>query len=142
MIQVLRPTLTFLCRRTISECGFPSLSQGPYTVSSCYPSFSAWRADQGSLCKRPTKSGWRLPSGVGTSIRQLDQKIFPSRLHRLTNSLSGTPQSFPRRRYLGPQRLKLLQITTQHTIVPFIQYLEFFLTHWHIIPHLYFSNTP
>jgi len=75
--QVVRTILTFLCRHTISECGSPSLSQGPYTVSSFYQLFSAWRADQGSLCRRPTKSGWRLPSGVGTSIRQLDQFFLP-----------------------------------------------------------------
>ncbi len=61
--------LDVLYRHTISGCGSPSLSQGPCTVSSFCQLFSAWRADQGSLCKRPTKNGWQRPSGVGTSIR-------------------------------------------------------------------------
>ena len=57
-------------RRIISGCGSPSSSQGPCTVSSFYRLFSAWRVVQGSLCRKPTKSGCRLPSGVGTNIRQ------------------------------------------------------------------------
>jgi hypothetical protein len=79
---------------------------------------------------------------VGTSIRQLDQNFFPSRLYRLlTNSLSGTPAGLSSQTISRPIATEAtIRFTTQHTIIPLIQYLDFFLTQWHIIPHLFFPS--
>jgi hypothetical protein len=57
--------------------------------------------------------------------------IFPSRLYRrLTNSLSGTPAALSSQTISRSSATEATeafsQLTTQHTIIPFIQYSDFF----------------
>lgn len=102
------------CRHTIFGCGSPSLSLEPCTGSSFYRLFSAWRAGQGSRCRRPTKSGCRPRSGVGTSIRELDPI---SSLSALTDALS----------VLSSPTISRSSATETHTIISFnLRFLLYF----------------